>query len=108
MSTAEIIDFEQRHADDAFYVAIEPLCTQLEAEMPSFGLNAAECYLEVHRLLDMIIEKGENFIRNIDKSASYRQVNSSPNRKVPNIHKNSSKHCNRVKIQLIIHKIRPN
>lgn len=27
---------------------------------------------------------------------------------VPNIHKNSSKHCNRVKIQLIIHKIRPN
>jgi hypothetical protein len=67
MSTTEFIDFEQRHADDAFYVAIEPLCTLLEAEMSSFGLNAAECYQEVYRLLDMIIEKGENFIRNIDK-----------------------------------------
>lgn len=63
---AEIRLVNKQFAEDELYKAVSSIGSQLESEMPEFGLCPEECFVEVLELLSVIAEKGENILPETD------------------------------------------
>lgn len=63
---AEIRLVNKQFAEDELYKAVSSIGSQLESEMPEFGLCPEECFVEVLELLSVIAEKGEDILPETD------------------------------------------